>query len=192
MRKIALPSLSKLKDSYKNIDRKKLGIYLIIILSILRFVIYPMKEELKKDKERLNSKLQDYMEDIKLYTSKKIKQPRQNISNNQISIENLYDKNAKSKDIQISLAKLVKKYAKQNNISLQSIEMPKPSKTKYIEQIDIKVRLSTNDPYKVFSLFQYLEAMPKYTVIRETQVNIFGQNVNFYFTVSTYKLVRKA
>jgi len=192
MRKIALPSLSKLKDSYKNIDRKKLGIYLIIILSILRFVIYPMKEELKKDKERLNSKLQDYMEDIKLYTSKKIKQPRQNISNNQISIENLYDKNAKSKDIQISLAKLVKKYAKQNNINLQSIEMPKPSKTKYIEQIDIKVRLSTNDPYKVFSLFQYLEAMPKYTVIRETQVNIFGQNVNFYFTVSTYKLVRKA
>ena len=192
MRKIALPSLSKLKDSYKNIDRKKLGIYLIIILSILRFVIYPMKEELKKDKERLNSKLQDYMEDIKLYTSKKIKQPRQNISNNQISIENLYDESAKSKDIQISLAKLVKKYAKQNNISLQSIEMPKPSKTKYIEQIDIKVRLSTNDPYKVFSLFQYLEAMPKYTVIRETQVNIFGQNVNFYFTVSTYKLVRKA
>ncbi len=192
MRKIALPSLSKLKDSYKNIDRKKLGIYLIIILSILRFVIYPMKEELKKDKERLNSKLQDYMEDIKLYTSKKIKQPRQNISNNQISIENLYDESAKSKDIQISLAKLVKKYAKQNNINLQSIEMPKPSKTKYIEQIDIKVRLSTNDPYKVFSLFQYLEAMPKYTVIRETQVNIFGQNVNFYFTVSTYKLVRKA
>ncbi|GAB6077913.1 hypothetical protein [Hydrogenobaculum acidophilum] len=191
MRKVTLPNLAKLKDSYKNIDRKKLGIYLIIILSILRFVIYPMKEELKKDKERLNSKLQNYMEDIKLYTSKKIKQPKQNISNNEISIENLYDENTKSKDIQIYLAKLVKKYAKKANINLQSIEMPKPSKTKYIEQIDIKVRLSTNDPYKVFSLFQYLEAMPKYTVVREAQINSFGQIVNFYFTVSTYKLVKK-
>ncbi|PMP90135.1 MAG: hypothetical protein C0170_07090 [Hydrogenobaculum sp.] len=191
MRTLTIPNLSKLKDSYKSIDRKKLGIYIIVILSILRFVIYPMKEEVKKDKEKLNSKLQEYMEDIKLYTSKKIKQPSQSVSNNQISIENLYGENAKSKDIQISLAKIVKKYAKQNNINLQSIEMPKPSKTKYIEQIDIKVRLSTNDPYKVFSLFQYLEAMPKYTVIKETQINTFGGNVNFDFTVSTYKLLRK-
>ncbi len=186
-----MPNFSKLKESYKNVDRKKLGIYIIIILSILRFVIYPMKEEIKKDKNHLNEKLQEYMEDIKLYTSKKLKKPQQPVNTSHISIENLYTEGEKSKDIQISLAKTVKKYAKKNNIDIQSIEMPKPSKTKYIEQIDIKVRLSTQDPYKVFSLFQYLEAMPKYTIIRETQVNTFGQNVNFYFTITTYKLVKK-
>ena len=190
MRTIALPNLSKLKESYKSIDRKKLGIYIIIILSILRFIIYPMNEKIKEDKSKLNSKLKDYMEDIKLYTSKKIETPKEETKSSKISIENLHKSDEKAKDIQISIAKIVKKYAKKNNISIQSIEMPKPSKTKYIEQIDVKIRLSTQDPYKIFSLFQYLEAMPKYTIIRETQINAFGANVNFYFTITTYKLVK--
>lgn len=190
MRTIALPNLSKLKESYKSIDRKKLGIYIIIILSILRFIIYPMNEKIKEDKSKLNSKLKDYMEDIKLYTSKKIETPKEETKSSKISIENLHKSDEKAKDIQISIAKIVKKYAKKNNISLQSIEMPKPSKTKYIEQIDVKIRLSTQDPYKIFSLLQYLEAMPKYTIIRETQINAFGANVNFYFTITTYKLVK--
>lgn len=190
MRTIALPNLSKLKESYKSIDRKKLGIYIIIILSILRFIIYPMNEKIKEDKSKLNSKLKDYMEDIKLYTSKKIETPKEETKSSKISIENLHKSDEKAKDIQISIAKIVKKYAKKNNISIQSIEMPKPSKTKYIEQIDVKIRLSTQDPYKIFSLLQYLEAMPKYTIIRETQINAFGANVNFYFTITTYKLVK--
>jgi len=181
---------SNFKSYYEKVDRKKLLVYTLIILTILRFVVYPLKEHVKEDKETLQSKLKNYMEDIKLYTSKK----PININvekETSVSIENLHTQDEKAKEIQINLVKIVKSYAKKNNLNLQNIEIPKPTKAKYLEQIDVKVSINTQDPYKVFSLMEYLEALPKYTVIKETQISAFGPNISFTLTISTYKLERK-
>jgi|GEM_PF-1811937 len=181
---------SNFKSYYEKVDRKKLLVYTLIILTILRFVVYPLKEHVKEDKETLQSKLKNYMEDIKLYTSKKpinINMEKET----SVSIENLHTQDEKAKEIQINLVKIVKSYAKKNNLNLQNIEIPKPTKAKYLEQIDVKVSINTQDPYKVFSLMEYLEALPKYTVIKETQISAFGPNISFTLTISTYKLERK-
>jgi len=181
---------SNFKSYYEKVDRKKLLVYTLIILTILRFVVYPLKEHVKEDKETLQSKLKNYMEDIKLYTSKK----PININvekETSVSIENFHTQDEKAKEIQINLVKIVKSYAKKNNLNLQNIEIPKPTKAKYLEQIDVKVSINTQDPYKVFSLMEYLEALPKYTVIKETQISAFGPNISFTLTISTYKLERK-
>ena len=181
---------SNFKSYYEKVDRKKLLVYTLIILTILRFVVYPLKEHVKEDKETLQSKLKNYMEDIKLYTSKKpinINMEKET----SVSIENFHTQDEKAKEIQINLVKIVKSYAKKNNLNLQNIEIPKPTKAKYLEQIDVKVSINTQDPYKVFSLMEYLEALPKYTVIKETRISAFGPNISFTFTISTYKLERK-
>ncbi len=190
MRTLRLPNISKIKDYSKNIDRRKLGIYTLIVLIFLRFVVYPMKENVENQKQKLQDKLQEYMQNVKLYTSRNIKQPAKKLEHITISVQNLHKIDEKSRAIQIHISKLVKEYAKKEKLNIQSIELPKPVKGKYIEQIDVKVRLSTQNPYTVYSLFQYLEAMPKYTVIRETQINTIGNMVNFYFTITTYKLVK--
>ncbi len=191
MRALSLPNLSKFKEYSKSIDRKKLSVYLLIILIFLRFMIYPMKENVENQKQKLQEKLQEYIQNIKLYTSKSIKQKPSKIEHLEISVQNLHGIDEKSRNIQIYISKIVKKYAKKENINIQSIELPKPVKGKYIKQIDVKVRLSAQNPYSVYSLFQYLEAMPKYTIIRESQITVMGNTVNFYFTVTTYKLVQK-
>lgn len=176
--------ISFLKDFiYK--ERKKLGIYTILFLAFLRIVVYPLNHTYTVKKQELQNELQAYQEDLKLY-QKKLHQKQKPKVEYSINREEFYPQDIKSSNITLAIMEIIRYFADKNKLNIQSFEIPKPIKGKYIETISLKVRIiNISDYIPIFELLDIIKSMPRKTVITHLQIS----NNSAYFTINAYKLV---
>lgn len=171
-------------------ERKKLGIYTILFLSFLRFVVYPMNERYDNKKQELQNEISSYLQDLKIYESKKPEEKKvQTVY--KINPDEFYPPDTKSASIDLALMQIIKYYAEKHKLDIASFEVPKPVKGKWIETIKLKVRINNTTDYKsLFELLDIIKSMPRKTAITHLQIFTSGPNVSMYFSITSYKLVK--
>ena len=158
------------------IKREKLrdiGIYLIIILCLLMFVLSPLNKSLKDKKTILNGYLEAY--EIKAVLAQRKRQVNETV-NKSISeqekelLASLYTKDSLVSEVQIETLEAVTKSVEKNGLNLIHFQLPDTSVSKDLREISIIISV-TGMLKDIIGLLKELNEMKMITDVKYLQIS---------------------
>jgi len=170
----------------KRKDLRRIGIYLIIALSIVNFIIRPLNSKIKRNKEMLSELKQTYLLKKELYEKKLYFSQTSQATNEPKSLSLLYPKDISYNLIKTKVLKWLIKKAEEKGLTVKSFEIPEVKKGKKITRIDVLLRLKG----KIKPFLEYLkivETYDKLILIRNLEIYPFDQEFNINITFSFFR-----
>ena len=170
----------------KREDLRKIGIYLIIVLSIANFVIRPLNSKIKRNKEMLSELKQTYLLKKELYEKKLYFSQISQVTDEPKSLSLLYPKDISYNLIRTKVLKWLIKKAEEKGLTVRSFEIPEVKKGKEITRINVLLRIKG----KIKPFLEYLkivETYDKLILIRNLELYPFGQEFNINITFSFFR-----
>ena len=120
--------ITHIMDGLKKEDVRTAGIYLVIILALLRLAILPLNNSLAAKKTMLDEYMETYR--TRMTTAQKQESAAEEKSRRSTEeekvLESLYPKDSSSETIQLAVLRMVMKTAEKEGISILSYEFPGP------------------------------------------------------------------
>ena len=171
----------------KREDLRKIGIYLIIALVILNFVIKPLNSKIKQNKEMLSELKQAYLLKKELYEKKLyLSQTPQQVISEPKSLFLLYSKDESYDLIRTKVLKWLMKKAEEKGLTITNFEIPEVKKGKEITEINVLLRLKG----KIKPFLEYLkmvESYDKLILIKNLELYPSVQEFNIAITFSFFR-----
>lgn len=171
----------------KPIKIRTIGIYVIIILALLRFLILPLHTTLKEKKILLGERYENYRLKLKLVERQKEDQGTKTVVDKSVLLPYLYDKGHSYSFIQSSILEKVTKIAEQKGLGLINFEMLEPASGKGVSEVPILVRFK-GEPKAFIETMESLEKDEKILNIRSMEITKSGPDQAFFLTISAFRL----
>jgi Tfp pilus assembly protein PilO len=175
------------------IEKEKLrllGIYVIVILMVLRFFVVPYSHSLQSKKELLESLVETYQSNTQrisnLENQKKVQQEETLL---QIQLDkDFYPKSMPYTIIQVNLLKKLIEKAAKNKLDFVNFELPEVNTGKNVSQIKVVLRLN-GEPKDFVNFLGSLNKLNKKTDITSLQITKAMQNKFLYtITFAVYRI----
>ena len=175
---------------FKRENLRMLGIYLIIILVFLRFVLWPLSSSVGEKKALLK-------EYIETYRTKTILAQRRKLGD--VTIENsvseqegellasLYPKESHFSEIQPDTVVSIMEIAEKNGLSMINFELPEVLPSRNLSEIPVLVRLS-GMPENIIKLLKEINKMKMLTDVKLLQLTRRANRFTLILTLTTYKI----
>jgi len=170
----------------KREDLRKIGIYLIIVLSIANFVIRPLNSKIKRNKEMLLELKQTYLLKKELYEKKLYFSQISQVTDEPKSLSLLYPKDISYNLIRTKVLKWLIKKAEEKGLTVRSFEILEPKKGQKLTEMNVSLRLKG----KIKSFLEYLkmvESHDKLILIRNLELYLSRQECNINITFSFFR-----
>jgi len=170
----------------KREDLRKIGIYLIIILSIINFIIKPLNSKIKRNKGMLSELKQTYLLKKELYEKKLYLTQTSQVIGEPKSLSLLYSKDISYNLIRTKVLKWLIKKAEEKGLMVRSFEIPEVKKEKEITRINVLLCLKG----KIKPFLEYLKMVETYNkliLIRNLELYPLGQEFNITITFSFFR-----
>ena len=176
-------------DNFKqnNIDIKKIGIYLIIILALLRFLIYPLHASLQEKKVLLGEWYESYRLKSRVFEKQREDQGEKGIIERSALLPHLYDKGVSYSNIQVEVLEQLKKLAEKNGLTILNFEILEPIVGKGISELTILIRLK-GQPGPFIEILKAIEKGEKALSVRSMEISRSDPDLNFSLTISSFRL----
>lgn len=159
---------------------KKIALYLIFILIIIKLVFIPLYEQNNEKKQTLAKKIKNYELTLILKESS-----NKNISDQLIN--RIYSSEDNTALIQSSLLSYIEDYCKKNNITLLNYDIPDSLPEDKLTKINIVIKLE-GKPSQIISFLETLRKYPKIIDIKSFDVTENQNKYEFTLVLSTYKI----
>jgi len=166
---------------------KTTGVYIIIILALLRFLIYPLYASLKDRRAIYADQQETY-----LLKSRFLQQARQtrdagDVKDPDKMIDSLYPHDTRVSDIQTELLASLAKYAEKNSLNVLGFEMPEVVSSEKISEVPVVIRLSGNAESFV-KLLKSIQENKKTLQVKAMDISISGESMTFLVTVNAFRM----
>jgi hypothetical protein len=180
-----------LADNFKpkNIDIKKIGIYLIIILALIRFLIYPLHASLQEKRILLGEWYESYRLKSRVSEKQREDQGEKGIVERSALFPHIYDKGVPYTNIQVEVLEQVLKIAEKDGLTILNFEMLEPGVGKGVSEVPVLVRLK-GPPGPFIEILETIEKGEKALSIRSLEITKSGEDQVFSLTLSAFRLER--
>jgi Tfp pilus assembly protein PilO len=171
-------------------DFKTVGIYLIIILAIMKFVLVPINNSLNAKKTVLNEYLDTYRT-RSLIIQKYISTPETEKTGEEKErfLKLINPKDSPIPVIQSKTLSSVIEKAEKNGLTVLNFELPDAATGKNITEVPLLVRLK-GTPKALTDLLKDVRKMASLTEIKGLQIEKSGDEFLFTITLTTYRVER--
>lgn len=171
----------------KNIDIKKIGIYLIIILALLRFLIYPLQAAVQEKKTLLRELYETYQIKSQVQERQKRDQEGKILLGKDALLPYLYDKGILYSNIQSEIIEQIINIAKEKGSTVINFEMLEPGVGKSVSEVPVLVRLK-GSASPLLETLETIEKGEKVLSIRSMEIARSGQEGVVSLTLSAFRL----
>lgn len=171
-------------------DFKTVGIYLIIILASMKFVLVPINNSLNAKKAVLNEYLDTYRT-RSLIIQKHISIPETEKTGEEKErfLKLINPKDSPVPAIQSKTLRSVIEKAEKNGFTVLNFELPEAPTGKNITEVPLLVRLK-GTPKALTNLLKDVKKMASLTEIKGLQIEKSGNECLFTITLTTYRVER--
>jgi hypothetical protein len=171
----------------KNIEIKRIGIYVIIILALIRFLIYPLHASLREKKVLLSEWYENYRIKSQVFERQREERGMKIVVEKSAIFHHLFEKEVSNSYIQSDVLEWVIKIAEKKGITVLNFEMLEPIAGKGVSEVPILVRLK-GMPGPVIEILEAIEKGERALSIRSIEVNKMGQDQVFSLTISAFRV----
>ncbi len=175
----------------KPIQIRVIGIYVIIILALLRFLLFPLQGTIQEKKVLLGEQQETYS--LKYQVFERQRESQREKTGIETGVEkdallpHLYDKGTSNSYIYSEVLEQVTKLAEKKGLTVVSFEMLEPVAGKNISEIPILVRLR-GQPGPFIETLDTLKKSEKVLSIRSMEIAKTGQDQFFSLTISAFRV----
>jgi len=166
-------------------ELNKIGIYIVIALSIIVLVIKPLNAKLEYNKRQLHRLERAYTLKYRIYEERLMESKKPALAPKTLSL--LYSNNLTSNQIRNTVTQWLMDNAEKKGITVVNFEFPELKKGKQITEISVLIRFRG----KIKPFLDYLEMVEtskKLILIRNLEISQSGQE--FYMNV-TFSFFRR-
>ena len=182
--------MAKTSDQ-KPIQIKALGIYVIIILALLRFVIVPLHGTIQEKKAVLEEQQETYNIKYQAFERQRENQPEKTSKKTGMEKDDLllflYDKRNSNSYIYSEVLEQVTRLAERKGLTVLNFETLEPVPGKNISEIPILVRLK-GQPGPFIAVLETIEKSGKVLSIRSMEISKGAPDQLFSLTISAFRL----
>ena len=166
---------------------KTIGVYIIIVLALLRFLIYPLHAAIKDRRAIFADQQETY-----LLKSRLLLQARQTRDAGDMKDRDkvrfaLYPRDARVSDIQTEMLATITKYAEKNGLNVLGFEMPEVAGSEKISEVPVVIRLSGNAESFV-ELLKSIQENKKILAVKAMDISVNGEGMTFLVTVNAFRM----
>ena len=174
-----------------DLNRKKtlrtVGLYILVILALARFLIYPMNAAVAGKKVSLDEQYESYTLKYRLLERQKGDQSGGAKVDKTLLFPHLYEKSINYSRIQTDILEKVIKFAEKKKMILYNFEMPEPAIGKNVSEVPVIVRFQG----KPLDFMETLEMLEKDTMIlriKSTEISKIGKDFNYLLTICAFRV----
>jgi Tfp pilus assembly protein PilO len=175
----------------KPLQIKVVGIYVIIILALLRFLIFPLRGTVEEKKVVLGEQQETYNLKYQVFERQRenqgVKTGKEPGVEKEVLLPHLYDKGTSNSYIYSEVLEQVSKLAEKKGLAVFSLEMLEPVVGKNLSEIPIMIRLR-GQPGPFIELLDAIEKSGKVLSIRSMEITKTGQDQLFSLTISAFRV----
>jgi Tfp pilus assembly protein PilO len=165
---------------------KVLGLYIVAILALLRFLIYPLHSTLQERKVLLGEQYETYQIRTRILDQQKGSLMEKNIVGRDALSPYLYQGKPNSY-IQSNVLEKVIKMAEAKGLAVLNFEMLEPVAGKRITELPVLIRLK-GEAGPFIEVLEEIEKSKKIIAIRSLEITRSEPNHLFALTLSTFKM----
>jgi len=175
-------------ETLKKINIRAIGIYLVIILAILRILIYPLHATLQEKRVLLDERKESYRLKLQVMEKQLKGQKEEKVVQKKALLPHLYDKGIQASYIQSEILEKVTRIAEGKGLNIINFEMLEPVLGKHLSEIPILVRL--RGPSRGFiEALEWVEKSERVLSIRSMEISkeVTGDQL-FSLTLSAFRM----
>lgn len=162
----------------------KIGIYIVIILVIIKFAVTTFSNKLKEKREILSETVHTYYLKKDIYEKKLAEIERSSKAPEAINF--IYNKKYSYNSIRNTVLNWLIEEAERKGLSIVNFELPEIKKGKTLSEINVTLRLKGKiKPF--IDLLEIVEQADKLILVKNTDILRTGQDFNMVLTVSFFR-----
>jgi hypothetical protein len=166
---------------------KVIGIYIIIILALLRFLIYPLHASLQEKKVLLGEWYESYRLKSRVQERQERDQGEKTLLGKDALLLYFYDKGVLYSNIQSEIIEQIISIAGKKGLTVLNFEMLEPGVGKGVSEVPILIRLR-GSPGAFIETLEIMEKGEKTLSVRSMEITQSGQDQVFSLTLSAFRL----
>jgi len=174
-------------DTGKQEKIKTIGIYLIIILALLRFLIYPLYGELEKQKRIIAQQRESYRLKVHILNQERNRNSVSPAVEKADLAPYLYQKTQSLTSIQLEVANRLSVLANEKKVEMARFEMLETIPGKTLSEAPITV-LFSGQPEALMNTLKAVETMGKTLGVKNMEINKGPRDYVLSLTLSAYRL----
>ena len=171
----------------EQIQIKVIGVYVIVILILLRFLIYPLHVAIQEKKTFLPDLYETYRIKSQVQERQKRDQGEKTLLGKDALLPHLYDKGIIYSNIQSEIIEQIIDIAGKKGLTILNFEMLEPGVGKGVSEVPILVRLK-GPPGPFIETLETIEKSEKVLGTRSMEITKSGQDQVFSLTLSAFRL----
>lgn len=171
----------------KNIEIRVIGIYIIIILALLRFLIYPLHASLLEKKVLLGEWYESYRLKSRVFEKQRENQGEKGIIERSALLPDINDKGIPYSNMQVEVLERLQKLAEKNGLTILNFEILEPIVGKGISEVPILIRLR-GQPGPFIEILKAIEKSERALSFRSMEITRSDPELNFSLTISSFRL----
>ena len=168
---------------------KMMGVYVIIILGLIRFIIYPLHDSVEKNKIIFNE----------LYETCELKEQhfaRRNLDQQKLLKSRMdketiapyfYEKEMSFSSIHADILEGIIKVAEKKGLVVQNFEMLEPASGKTISEVPVLLRMS-GKPLDMLAMLKIITAKGKIIQLKSLELNNKSGEIAFSMTLAAFRI----
>ena len=166
-----------------------IGIYIIVILILLRFLVYPLPAAIQEKKTLLVDLYETYRLKSQVQERQKADQGQKPSSDKDPLLLRLYDKGIPYSNIQSDIIEQIIKTAGEKGLTVINFEILEPGVGKDVSELPVVVRMK-GAPGPLIEILETIEKSEKVLSVRSMEIAKSGQDQTFSLTLSAFRLER--
>jgi hypothetical protein len=167
---------------------KNVGVYIILILALLRFLIYPLHAAVKDKRAILADQRETFLLKSRLLQQARQAQDAGGVQEDRLqSLSTLYSSETRLAEIQTGMLETLSESAGEKGLSVSGFEMPEPFPGKKISEVSVRLKLMGNGGSFV-ELLKVIRDHQKTYAVRTMDISQSGHTMTFSITVSAFRM----
>ncbi|HVO67142.1 MAG TPA: hypothetical protein VMT12_11710 [Syntrophales bacterium] len=166
---------------------KTIGVYIILILALLRFLIYPLHAAVNDRRAHLALQQETYMLKARILEQAQQAQSAGVTQDLDKARTALYPREARVSDIQSEMLATILKYSEDKGLTVLGFEMPEAAIGKKISEVPVVLRLA-GSARSFVELLKSMKENKKTLAVKAMEISVSGQGMTFSMTVSAFRM----
>jgi len=175
----------------KPVQIRVIGIYIIIILALLRFLLFPLHGSIQEKKIVLGEQQETYSLKYQVFERQRENQGKKTGTETggemDAILPQLYDKGTSNSYIYSEVLEQITKFAEEKGLVVFNLEMLEPVAGKYMNELPVVVRLK-GQPGPFIETLDAIKKSEKLLSIRSMEITKTGQDQFFSLTISAFRV----
>lgn len=163
------------------------GLYIIILLVLLRFLVYPLHSAVRDRSAALADQRESYGMKMRLLQQAELANTGGAAQDSAAIKSAVYPRGTSITEIQAGLVEGVSKSAESRGLTVTGFEMPEAPAGKGITEVPVVLRLK--GPARPFiDLLESIQAGKKIIAARTMEITVSGQEMNFTLALRAFRM----